>query len=183
MDNFEEEVQYFTELVFKNIQKAKARKKRKDEMVFFNLDIRKDGQEIAIFNQEKDYVYTILTKDIEEFNFKQYLIKELALRYIKKLTKYASNEITFEEFADIPKETNPVVKNIIQQKNNISEQLRLLRKNRNIPEVQEYIEEIYNDKYATEYMKYLIDKYFYVKKNLIKPQKNALEKFHKMLLR
>ena len=104
MYNFEDEVQYFNELVFKNIQKAKERKKRKDEMVFFNLDIRKDGQEIAIFNQEKDYVYTLFTKDIEEFNFKQYLIKELALRYIKKLTKYASNEITFEEFADIPKE-------------------------------------------------------------------------------
>ncbi len=183
MYNFEDEVQYFNELVFKNIQKAKERKKRKDEMVFFNLDIRKDGQEIAIFNQEKDYVYTLFTKDIEEFNFKQYLIKELALRYIKKLTKYASNEITFEEFADIPKETKPVVKNIIQQKNNISEQLRLLRKNKNIPEVQEYIEEIYNAKFASEYLKYLIDKYYYGKKNLIKPQKNALEKFHKVILR
>lgn len=183
MDNFEEEVFYFVNLVLKNIQKAATRKKRKDEMVFFNLDIRKDGQEVAIFNQEKDYVYTILTKDIEEFNFKRYPIKDMALRYIEKLTKYASNQITFEEFAELPEETKPVVKNILEQKNNISEQLKLLRKNRNIPEVQEYIDKLYNHKTVSEYLKYLIDKYYYGKKNLIKPQKNGLEAEFKMLLR
>lgn len=182
MDNFEEEVFYFVSLVLKNIQKAATRKKRKDEMVFFNLDIRKDGQEVAIFNQEKDYVYTILKKDIEEFNFKRYLIKDMALRYIEKLTKYANKEMTFEEFAELPEETKPVVKNIIEQKNNISEQLRLLRRNRNIPEVQEYIDKMYNGKYASEYLKYLIDRYYYGKKNLIRPKKNDLETDFKMLL-
>ena len=96
--------------------------------------------------------------------------------------RYLNKETTLKEFLNIQEETNPVVKNIIQQKNNISEQLRLLRKYRNIPEVQEYIDKIYNDKFTSKYLKYLIDKYYYGKKNLIKPKKNGLETEFKMLL-
>ena len=79
MDSFEEEVQYFTELVFNNIQRAKTKKKGQFEAVFFNVNVRLDGKEIAVYNQEKDICYDILTKDIEEFTFKHYITKHLAL--------------------------------------------------------------------------------------------------------
>lgn len=186
MDNFEEEVQYFTELVFDNIQEARNRKKgskEAEEAILNCISISKDGQSIFVYNMDKDYCYELLKKDIEKYNYKNYRTKALALYYIGRLIEYLKKEITFEELAGIYEETKPVVKNLIQQKNNISEQLRLLRKNRNIPEVQEYIDKIYNDKYASKYLKYLIDKYYYGKKNLIKPKKNGLEAEFKMLLR
>ena len=91
--------------------------------------------------------------------------------------------MTFEELADIKKEVPNVVKDIIKQKNNISEQLILLRRNRNIAEVQQYIDDLYNYEYATAYTKYLIDRYYYDIKGLIKPEKNCLERMFKLLLR
>ena len=183
MINFEEEVQYFTELVYNNIQEARSGKKDKEEAIWNCINLNKDGQSVFVYNLDKNYCYEIFKKDIQEYNFKHEGTKYLALYYIGRLTQYLNNEMTLDEFVGIQEETNPVVKNIIEQKNNISEQLRLLRKNRNIPEVQEYIDKMYNGKYASEYLKYLIDRYYYGKKNLIRPEKNDLEKFHKMLLR
>lgn len=183
MDSFEEEVNYFIYLVSNNIQKAKTLKKGIFEMVFYNFNIRLDGQEVAIYNQEQDMFYNIFTKDIENYNFKQYLTKYLALYYIDKLAKYSNNQITFEQLAGIQKETKPVVKRILQQADNVMDQLKLLCKNKDIPEVQKYVNQLYNDIYASEYMKYLIDRYYYNKKHLLKPKKNGLEKTHKILLR
>lgn len=185
MDNFEEEVQYFTELVFNNIQEARNRKKgskEAEEAILNCINISKDGQSIFVFNMNKDYCYELLKKDIEEYNYKNEVTKALALYYIGRLLGYLKKKITFEELAGIQEETNPVVKNIIQQKNNIMDQLKLLRRNKDIPEVQEYIDKLYNGKYASKYLKYLINRYYYGKKNLIKPQKNALERMYKMLL-
>jgi|GEM_PF-2768874 hypothetical protein len=182
MDNFEEEVKYFVDLIIKNIQEAKSRKMDQEETIFNCINVSKDGQSVVIFNTDKDYCYEILKKDIEQHNFKNETTKYSALYYINKLLRYLNKETTLKEFLNIQEETNPVVKNIIQQKNNISEQLRLLRKYRNIPEVQEYIDKIYNDKFTSKYLKYLIDKYYYGKKNLIKPKKNGLETEFKMLL-
>lgn len=185
MNTFEEEVQYFTELVYNNIQEAKKRKNKKalaEEAILNCISISKDGQSLFVYNMDKDYCYELLKKDIEEYNYKNYRTKALALYYIGRLIEYLKKEMTFEELAGIYEETKPVVKNIIEQKNNISEQLRLLRKNRNIPEVQEYIDKLYNGKYASKYLKYLIDKYYYGKKNLIRPKKNGLEADFKMLL-
>lgn len=183
MDSFEEEVQYFTELVFNNIQRAKTKKKGKFEAVFFNVNVRLDGKEIAVYNQKKDICYDILTKDIEEFNFEHYITKHLALYYIDKLTKYSNNQISFEEVAGINKnETPKIVSDILKQKDNIIEQLRLLSKNSNIHEVQEYIDRLYNDTYASEYLKYLIKKYYYNKKDIKRVERNGLEKMYKLLL-
>ena len=132
-------------------------------------------------------MYELWKKEIESYQPKNSntweLTKALALRYIEKLDKYNRKEITFEELAGISKPLPDVVKNLLKQKNNISEQLRLLRSNRNLSEVQEYIDDIYKDKYLSPYMKYLIDKYYYNKKDLVRPEKNGLEKEFKMLLR
>lgn len=182
MDNFEDEVQYFTELVTNNIQEARKGKKDKEEAVWNCINLNKDGQSVFVYNLDKDYCYELLKKDIEEYNFKHEGTKYLALYYINKLTRYLNKEMTVNEFAGIYEETKPVVKNIIQQKDNIMDQLKLLSRNRNIPEVQEYIDKTYNGKFASEYLKYLIDKYYYGKKNLIKPKKNGLETDFKMLL-
>ena len=183
MDSFEEEVRYFNNLVCDNIQLAKTKKKDKAAAVFFNFNVKKDGKEIAVYNQAKDLFYTIFTKDIETFNFEDDVIGFLALAYIERLTKYTNNQMTFEELADIPKETEPVVKMLLKQKNNISEQLKLLRSNRNIPEVQNYIEKLQHDKFASPYIRYLIDRYYYNKKDLIKPEKDSLDRDFKLSLR
>lgn len=185
MNNFEEEVQYFMELVYNNIQEARKRKKgsnEAEEAILNCISISKDGQSLFVYNMDKDYCYELLKKDIEEYNYKNYRTKALALYYIGRLLEYLKKEITFEELAGIYEETKPVVKNIIQQKDNIMDQLKLLHKNRNIPEVQEYIDKLYNGKYASKYLKYLIDKYYYDKKKLIRPKKNGLETEFKMLL-
>ncbi len=79
--------------------------------------------------------------------------------------------------------TPRTVLNNISKKKNISEQLILLRRNHNITEVQEYIDAIYNYKYTTDYVKYLIDRYYYGINNLVKPKKDAVERLHKVILR
>lgn len=183
MDTFEEEVQYFVDLISNNIQEARRGKRDKEEAVWNCISVNKDGKSVFVYNLDKDYCYELVKKDIAEYHFNNKVTKYLALYYIGKLTSFFNKEITVNEFAGIREETKPIVKNIIQQKDNIMDQLKLLRRNRNIPEVQEYIDKLYNGKYASEYLKYLIDKYYYGKKNLIKPKKNGLETEFKMLLR
>ena len=74
--------------------------------------------------------------------------------------------------------------NLILSKTNISEQLKILRKYRDREDVQEYIKKIESGKYFNnfKYTKYLIDKYFYGKKDLVKPDKNGIESFGKLQL-
>lgn len=182
MSEFEKEAMYFVNLAIKNIEKAKESKKRRDEIIFHNVNVSLTGEEVAVYNEEKDIMYTILTKDVENYKFTIY-IKELVLKYIKKLTKYANNEITFEELAEIKYQTPEVVKDILKQEKYISGQLKALRKNRNIPEVQEYIENLEKEPRISEYMLYIIDKYYYGNKNAKKVEKNSLEKFGKLYLR
>lgn len=179
--DFEEEVFNFIVLVFNNIQIARTGK-NKTKAVFLNLKV--NDEEIIVFNKEKNYSYTLCKKQIQDFVFEQQLIKDLALIYIDKLTQYLNKKITFEELADIKEEpTPPIVKRLLKQTNYISEQLTLLHKNRYIPEVRKYIDDLCNYKYLTAYMKYLIDRYYYNIKGLTRPEKNALEKMFKLLLR
>lgn len=83
MDNFEEEVQYFTELVYNNIQEAKKRKNKKalaEETILNCISVSKDGQSIFVYNMDKDYCYELLKKDIEKYNYKNY--RTHILRYL-----------------------------------------------------------------------------------------------------
>ena len=179
--NFEENVYYFTQLVFNNIQSAKVKKNKRKE-VFSDLKV-KSNEKIIVYNKPKKYSFVLESKQVKEYNFKQYLTNVLALYYIESLNKYKNDDISFEEFADIKKEAPKVVKDILKQRNNISEQLILLRKNKDISEVQEYIDDIYDYKYTSAYTKYLIDRYYYDIKGLVRPQKNCLERMFKLLLR
>lgn len=178
---FEKEVYYFIDLVFNNIQTDKT-KKNKKKAIFTNLRIKSNGEEIIVFNKEKRYSYTLYTKQIQDFKFKQYLTKCIALIYIDNLTNYLNNKITFEELANIKAEAPLVVKKLLEQKNNISEQLILLRKYKHIAEVQKYIDDLYHHKSATAYTKYLIERYYYNLKGLTRPEKNCLERMFKLLL-
>ena len=177
--NFEENVYYFTELVFNNIQSAKTKKNKRKE-VFKYLKIKSNSNKIVV--NSKRHSFILSKRQIEEYNFKQYLTKFIALYYIEDLNKYFDNEISFEELAGIRKEPPKVVKDILKQKNNISEQLILLRRNRDISEVQEYVDYIYDYEHTGAYTKYLIDRYYYNIKGLIKPKKNCVERMFKLLL-
>lgn len=179
--NFEENVYYFTELVFNNIQSAKTKKNKRKE-VFKCLKVKTKNDEIIVYYKEKKYSFIVQTKEIKEYDFKQYLTKFIALYYIEDLNKYLDNEISFEKLAGIRKEPPKVVKDILKQKNNISEQLILLRRNRDISEVQEYVDYIYDYEHTGAYTKYLIDRYYYDIKGLIKPKKNCVERMFKLLL-
>lgn len=178
--NFEENVYYFTDLVFNNIQSAKAKKNKRKE-VFKHLKIKSNGNKIVVNSKRHSFVLT--KNNIEDYNFKQYLTKFLALYYIEALNKYKDNTISFEEFAEIKKEAPKVVKDILIQRSNISEQLILLRKYKDVYEVQNYIDDIYDYKYTSDYTKYLIDRYYYDIKGLRRPEKNCLERMFKLLLR
>lgn len=180
-NNFEKEVHYFIELVFNNIHSAKT-KKNKKKAVLTNLKVKSNGEKIIVFNKETKYSYTLYKNQIQDFKFKQYLTKCIAQMYIDNLTNYLNNKITFEELADIKAEAPPIVKRLLEQKNNISKQLILLRRNRHIAEVQKYIDDLYHHKSATAYLKYLIDRYYYNLKSLTRPEKNCLERMFKLLL-
>lgn len=180
-NNFEKEVYYFIELVFNNIHSAKT-KNNKKKAVLTNLKVKSNGEKIIVFNKETKYSYTLYKNQIQDFKFKQYLTKCIALMYIDNLTNYLNNKITFEELADIKAEAPPIVKRLLDQKNNISKQLILLRRNRHIAEVQKYIDDLYHHKSATAYLKYLIDRYYYNLKGLTRPEKNCLERMFKLLL-
>ncbi len=99
-NNFEKEVYYFIELVFNNIQSAKT-KRNKKKAIFTNLKVKSNGEKIIVFNKAKKYSYTLCKKQIQDFKFKQYLSKCIALIYIDNLTNYLNNKITFDELADI----------------------------------------------------------------------------------
>ena len=75
------------------------------------------------------------------------------------------------------------LKELIESKENISEQLRLLRKYRNREDVKEYIDNLLKNKYVTEYVRYMIDKYYYGNKEAKKAEKNCVEKAFKVVLR
>lgn len=77
-NNFEKEVYYFIELVFKNIQSAKVKNNKKKE-ILTNIKVKSNGEKIIVFNKEKKYSYTLYTKQIQDFKFKQYLTKCIAL--------------------------------------------------------------------------------------------------------
>ena len=187
MENFEEDVQYFVELILNNIKTVKEKKRCKKQTIFNCINVRLDGKEVIVYNEEKDIVYNLYTEDIKNYRNSESLtwgiVQHLALSYIDKLDKYNRREITFDEFIEKRKKTPKVVRDIIKQKNNISEQLKLLRSNRNLIEVQEFIDNMYKDEKLSCYMRYLIDRYYYNKNNLIRPEKNDLEKEFKLLLR
>ena len=75
------------------------------------------------------------------------------------------------------------LKELIESKNNISEQLRLLRKYRYRKDVQEYIDSLLKNKYVTDYVRYMIDKYYFGNKDAKKNEKNCVEKMFKVILR
>lgn len=97
------EVEYFVKLFKKNIQIVKTNKPEaisKKEMVFFNFNVRLDGQEIVVYNQEKDIFYDIFTNEIQNLKFVN-INKSYVLNIIHLLTKYINNEITFKKFINL----------------------------------------------------------------------------------
>lgn len=75
------------------------------------------------------------------------------------------------------------VNELLLSKNNISEQLKLLRKHSDNKYVQEYIKSLEESKNLSGYVKYMIDRYYYGKKDAIKCKKNCVEKMFKVLLK
>lgn len=75
------------------------------------------------------------------------------------------------------------LKELIESKDNISEQLRLLRKYRNREDVKQYIDNLLKNKYLTDYVRYMIDKYYFNNKEAKKAKKNCVEKAFKVVLR
>lgn len=75
------------------------------------------------------------------------------------------------------------LKELIESKDNISEQLRVLRKYRNREDVKAYIDNLLKNEYVTEYVRYMIDKYYFGNREAKKAEKNCVEKTFKVLLR
>lgn len=75
------------------------------------------------------------------------------------------------------------LKELIESKDNISEQLRVLRKYRNREDVKDYIDSLLKNEYVTDYVRYMIDKYYYGNKGAKKAEKNCIEKMFKVILR
>lgn len=75
------------------------------------------------------------------------------------------------------------LKELIGSKDNISEQLRVLRKYRNREDVKDYIDSLLKNEYVTDYVRYMIDKYYYGNKEAKKAEKNCIEKMFKVILR
>lgn len=103
MKKLEKEVQYFINLIFDNIQVAKTKKepKARKDAIFYNIKL--DEEKIVVWNKEKNMDYVIYIEEIQNFNFKEYLTKYLALIYIEQLNNFEKNIITFEELAGIKK--------------------------------------------------------------------------------
>lgn len=72
---------------------------------------------------------------------------------------------------------------LIESKDNISEQLKLLRKHREREDVKEYINSLLENRYVTDYVRYMIDKYYFNNKEAVKVEKNSIERVFKALLR
>ena len=75
------------------------------------------------------------------------------------------------------------LKELIESKDNISEQLRVLRKYREREDVKEYIDNLLKNKYLTDYVKYMIERYYFSNKDAKKAKKNCVEKTFKVILR
>ena len=75
------------------------------------------------------------------------------------------------------------LKELIESKNNISEQLRVLRKYRKREDVKEYIDNLLKNEYVTEYVRYMIERYYFGNKDAKKAKKNCVEEVFKVLLR
>ena len=75
------------------------------------------------------------------------------------------------------------LKQLIESKDNISEQLRLLRKYRSREDVKKYIDGLLKNEYVTDYVRYMIDKYYFGNKEAKKAEKNCVEKMFKVVLR
>lgn len=75
------------------------------------------------------------------------------------------------------------VNELLLSKDNISEQLILLKKHSDNKYVQEYIKSLENSEYLSGYVRYMIERYYYGKKDAIKCEKNCVEKTFKVLLR
>ena len=75
------------------------------------------------------------------------------------------------------------LKELIESKENISEQLKLLRKYKNREDVKEYIDNLLKNEYVTDYVRYMIDKYYFGNKEAKKAEKNCVEKAFKVILR
>lgn len=75
------------------------------------------------------------------------------------------------------------LKELIESKDNISEQLRLLRKYREREDVKEYIDSLLKNEYVTDYVRYMIDKYYFGNNEAKKAEKNCVEKMFKVVLR
>lgn len=75
------------------------------------------------------------------------------------------------------------LKELIESKDNISEQLRVLRKYRNREDVKDYIDSLLKNEYVTDYVRYMIDKYYFGNKEAKKAEKNCIEKMFKVILR
>ena len=72
---------------------------------------------------------------------------------------------------------------LLESKDNISEQLRLLRNYSEQQDVKEYINSLLENKNVTDYVKYMIDKYYFGNKDAVKVEKNCVERTFKVLLR
>ena len=72
---------------------------------------------------------------------------------------------------------------LIESKDNISEQLKLLRKHREREDVKEYINSLLENRYVTDYVRYMINKYYFNNKEAVKVEKNSIERVFKVLLR
>ena len=75
------------------------------------------------------------------------------------------------------------LKQLIESKDNISEQLRLLRKYRSREDVKKYIDDLLKNEYVTDYVRYMIDKYYFGNKEAKEAEKNCVEKMFKVVLR
>ena len=75
------------------------------------------------------------------------------------------------------------VNELILSKDNLREQLLLLKKNSNNQYVQEYIKTLEESEYLSDYVRYMIDRYYYGNDNAIKKDKNCVEKTFKVVLR
>jgi len=75
------------------------------------------------------------------------------------------------------------VKGLLSEKQTVSAQLKLLGKHKDNPEVREYISRLESYEELSDYMKYLIEKYFYGNKDTPKAEKDELEKSQKVVLR
>ena len=75
------------------------------------------------------------------------------------------------------------LKQLIESKENISEQLRVLRKYREREDVKEYIDNLLKNEYLTAYVRYMIERYYFGNKEAEKAEKNCVERMFKVTLR